>query len=74
MDSDTELEESQRYVYSVLPTLQEVENTFFLYMKTFGEEDDIDIIDEIFHILSPIEYLHWCLEELTYIQLDEEEY
>lgn len=31
IDSDTELEEGQRYVYSVLPTLQEAENMFFIY-------------------------------------------
>lgn len=71
MDSDNELEEGQRYVYSVLPTLQEAENMFFLYMKTYDEENDNkDIIDEIFHILSSIEDLHWCLDELIYIKLD----
>lgn len=75
IDSDTELEEGQRYVYSALPTLQEAENMFFLYMKTYNEENDAeDIIDEIFHILSSIEGLHWCLEELVDIQLDDEDY
>lgn len=73
VNSDT-LKENQIILCEVLYNLQDGEERFIDMWKTHNVDNIKDGTDEVIHILSDVEGYRFCLMELAYIKLDEEEY
>lgn len=68
------LEENQMSLRNLLHHLQESEDRFTDIWKKYNVDNIKNGTDEVIHILSDVEGFRFCLEELAYIKLDEEEY
>lgn len=68
------LEENQMSLRNLLHHIQESEDRFTDIWKKYNVDNIKDGTDEVIHILSDVEGFRFCLEELAYIKLDEEDY
>ena len=68
------LEENQMSLRNLLHHLQESEDRFTDIWKKYNVDNIKNGTDEVINILGEIEGFRFCLEELAYIKLDEEEY
>lgn len=68
------LEENQMSLRNLLHHIQESEDRFTDIWKKYNIDNIKNGTDEVFHILSDVEGYRFCLMELAYIKLDEEEY
>lgn len=68
------LEENQMSLRNLLHHLQESEDRFTDIWKKYNVDNIKNGTDEVFNILREVEGFRFCLEELAYIKLDEEEY
>lgn len=68
------LEENQMSLRNLLHHLQELEHRFIDLWQKYNIDNIKDCTDEVIHILSDVEGFRFCLEELAYIKLDEEDY
>lgn len=68
------LEENQMSLRNLLHHIQESEDRFTDIWKKYNVDNIKNGTDEVINILGEIEGFRFCLEELAYIKLDEEEY
>lgn len=68
------LEENQISLRNLLHHLEESEQRFTDIWKKYNIDNIKNDTDEVFNILCDVEGFRFCLEELAYIKLDEEEY
>ena len=68
------LEENKMSLRNLLHHLQESEDRFTDIWKKYNVDNIKNGTDEVINILGEIEGFRFCLEELAYIKLDEEEY